>query len=240
MKDKHVLFNPLRIISPKLDSEAARLEDLHQQSVSETFTLEEGLIISLSKIIEMIRLIREAYAGTCDQKDLIGWDKLALEVDQQQKLILTNLTCSTTIPARECKTFILFPDHLGRVGNYLERIGNCWQIKCTDDLNFSDMANEEIEQTFKLMMDMMINFRDTLIAPNRFLLEHVVAQSKHLDEICQDWQLAHVERLLNGTCAPRASSVYLDVLESAQSLSRHVKDMAEKMLGFVELSQKEN
>ena len=105
-----------------------------------------------------------------------------------------------------------------------------------DGLNFSDIANQEVDQTFKLMLDMMINFRDTLIAPNSFLLEHVISQAKQLDQMCQDWQLAHVERLLNGSCAPRASSVYLDMLESTQSLGRHIKDMAEKMSRLVQES----
>ena len=99
------------------------------------------------------------------------------------------------------------------------------------------MANEEVDHTFKLTLDMMINFRDTLIAPNGFLLEHVISQAEQLDQMCQDWQLAHVERLLNGSCAPQASSVYLDLLESTQSLGRHLKDMAEKMHDFVHASR---
>jgi Na+/phosphate symporter len=133
----------------------------------------------------------------------------------------------------------MFPSHLGRVGDYSERILSCCDTKCSDDLNFSDMANQEVEQTFTLMLDMMVNFRDTLIAPNKFLLEHVISQAKELDQMCQDWQLAHVERLLNGSCAPRASSVYLDMLESTQSLGRHIKEMAQKMHSFVQESEKE-
>ncbi len=30
MKDKHVFFNPFRLISPKLDREASRLEELYE------------------------------------------------------------------------------------------------------------------------------------------------------------------------------------------------------------------
>ncbi|MBI5249449.1 MAG: hypothetical protein HY912_08135, partial [Desulfomonile tiedjei] len=53
MKDKRIFFNPLRMMSPKLDSEAEKLEDLHKTPVSEAFTLEEGLVVMLSKLIEM-------------------------------------------------------------------------------------------------------------------------------------------------------------------------------------------
>ena len=238
MKDKRIFFNPLRMISPKLDSEATRLEELHQQPVSAAFTFEEGLLVMLSKLIEMIRLTREAYVTNC-ANDLNVGRQLADQVDQQEKLLLTDLACGKSVPPELCKTFVMFPSHLGRVGDYSERILNCCDIKCSDGLNFSDMANQEVDQTFTLMLDMMVNFRDTLIAPNKFLLEHVISQAKELDQMCQDWQLAHVERLLDGSCAPRASSVYLDMLESTQSLGRHIKEIAQKMHSFVKESEKE-
>ncbi len=62
------------------------------------------------------------------------------------------------------------------------------------------------------------------------MLEHVIAQAKKLDEMCQSCQLKHVDRLLSGSIAPRASSPYLDILESAQSIGRHIKEMAERLL----------
>lgn len=235
VKDQRIFFNPVRMISPKLDSEATRLEELHQQPVSGSFTFEEGLLVMLSKLVEMIRLIHEAYVTDCADGLKVGWS-LAQQVDQQEKLLLTNLSCAESIPPELCKTFVMFPNRLGRVGDYLERIRACCDVKCRKGFNFSDKANEEVDRTFKLTLDMMINFRDTLIAPNGFLLEHVISQAKQLDQMCQDWQLAHVERLLSGSCAPRASSVYLDLLESTQSLGRHIKEMAEKMYGFVQAS----
>jgi Na+/phosphate symporter len=233
VKDKRIFFNPVRMISPRLDSEATRLEELHQQPVSESFTFEEGLLVMLSKLIEMVRLIHEAYM-TNSANGLKVCRSLAQQVDDQEKLLLSNLTCAASIPPELCKTFVMFPNRLGRVCAYLERILACCEVKCSKGLNFSDMANKEVDQTFKLTQDMMTNFRDTLIAPNGFLLEHVISQAKELDQMCQDWQLAHVERLLHESCAPRSSSVFLDLLESTQSLGRHIKEMAEKMHDFVQ------
>jgi Na+/phosphate symporter len=61
-------------------------------------------------------------------------------------------------------------------------------------------------------------------------LESVISKQASLDQKCQDWELAHVDRLLNGTASHLSSSVYLDILESTQNLSRHIKEMAERML----------
>ena len=236
VKDKRIFFNPVRMISPRLDSEATRLEELHRQPVSESLAFEEGLLVMLSKLIEMIRLIHEAHiTGSADGLE-VCWS-LAQQVDQQEKFLLADLTCSASIPPELCKTFVMFPNRLGRAGDYLERILACSEAKWREGLNFSDTANEEVDQTFKLTLDMMINFRDTLIAPNGFLLEHVISQAEQLDQLCQDWQLTHVERLLKGSCAPRVSSVFLDLLESTQSLGRHIREMAKKMHGFVQASR---
>ena len=130
MKDKRIFFNPVRMISPKLDSEATRLEELHQQPVSASFTFEEGLLVMLSKLIEMIRLTREAYVTNC-ANDLKVFRDLAEQVDQQEKLLLTNLACAESVPPELCKTFVMFPNHLGRVGDYSERILACCDVKCT-------------------------------------------------------------------------------------------------------------
>ncbi len=89
---------------------------------------------------------------------------------------------------------------------------------------------EEIKQLFADTIDVMNNFRDTLLAPNKYLLQHVISQLADLDQKCQDWQLAHVDRLLNGTASPHSTSLYLDMTDSTQNVIRHIKDMAERML----------
>jgi Na+/phosphate symporter len=86
---------------------------------------------------------------------------------------------------------------------------------------------------FKLAQELLVNFRDCIITPNTYLLEHVIKSATTLEDRCQDWQLAHVDRLLAGATAPKASSLYLDMLESTQSVSRHVREMAQKLLDLI-------
>ena len=58
MKDHRIVVNPFRMISPKLDSEALRLEEFHEKPFSETVALQEGLLIMVSKAIEITRLLQ--------------------------------------------------------------------------------------------------------------------------------------------------------------------------------------
>lgn len=232
MKDKHVFFNPLRMLSPKLDSEAIEIEELYQRPVSESMTLEEGLLVMLSKLIEMTKLLRESFSKVSDET-LQAALELGKEVHAIEKILTEGLACTLTEPPEICRLVIMFPVHLERMGDYLESIANCCKIRCRDGVPFTDKVAAEVEGMFTALLDIMKNFRDALVRPNKVILEYVVAESNNLDQTCQDLQLAHVERLLTGSTAPRSSSLYLDVVESTQSINRHVKTMAQEMLALV-------
>lgn len=237
MKDKRVFFNPIRMLSPKLDSEAIKIEELHQSPVSESLTLEEGLLVMLSKIIEMTRVVNLSFSKA-SMNEVDGAAALGADVHELEKLLTEKLTCAITDPPDMCRAVILFPAHLERVGDYLESILNCCRIRCQYAVPFVDKAVTEIEEMFTLLVEIMTNFRDAFIRPNKVLLEDVVQETKRLDQYCQDLQLSHVERLLTGSTAPKASSLYLDILESTQSINRHIRDMADKILSLMAEVQK--
>jgi len=232
MKDKRIVVNPFRMMSPKLDSEALKIEELHERPVSESFGLDEGLLVMLSKLLEMNRLIHQGFVKDCPE-ELNACDKLASEVHQQEKMLTNNIACSISVPKEICRGFILFPGHMERVGDYLESLLTCCRIRCHEGITFDDRANDEVNEMFGLTQDLLTNFRDCIITPNKYLLEHVIKSATALDEKGQEWQLAHVDRLLAGDTAPKASSLYLDMLESTQSVSRHVKEMAQKLLELI-------
>jgi Na+/phosphate symporter len=232
MKDKRIVVNPFRMMSPKLDSEALKIEELHERPVSEAFGLDEGLLVMLSKLLEMSRLIHEGFLKNCPE-ELNACDKLAVEVHQQEKMLTNNIACSISVPKEVCRAFILFPGHAERIGDYLESILTCCRIKCHEDITFDDRAMDEVNEMFRLSQSLLNDFRDCVITPNKFLLEHVIKSATTLDEKCQGWELAHVDRLLAGATAPKASSLYLDMLESTQSVSRHLKEMAQKLLDLI-------
>jgi len=232
MKDKRVFFNPIRMISPKLDSETLRLENLYQHPVSEALTLEEGLLVMLSKLIEMARLVRLGFISDC-QDEIQACEVLGKEVHDQEKVLTSNLACSLTEPQHVCRAIILFPVHLERIGDFLEGILNCCRIKTRDSVPLSEKGLFEIDDLLKSVLEMLKNLRDSIITPNKYLLTHIISEEKRLDQLCQDLQMAHVDRLLDGSAAPRSSSLYLDFLESIQALMRHVRAMAENLIAVL-------
>src|SRR5271157_3785198 len=193
MKEKALFFEPFRIISPGLNAEALRLGDLHRRPVSEAVSLQEGLLVMSSKIIEMIRLLSKCVVSG-SQKQMDACESLAKEVDQQEKMLTGDLVSSKLRPDR-LKGLIRFPYRMERIGDMLETILNCCRIKARDGLPFTDKAHAELGQLFAFLLEMMTNLRDALVTPNKVILEHIMSQSKRLSQTLLDFRLAHWKRL---------------------------------------------
>jgi Na+/phosphate symporter len=69
------------------------------------------------------------------------------------------------------------------------------------------------------------NLRDAFITPNKFLLDHILSEVKTMGQMLQDFRLAHWDRLAAGFCSPRASSMYLDILDSSRSINEYIEKM---------------
>jgi Na+/phosphate symporter len=102
---------------------------------------------------------------------------------------------------------------------------------------YTDKTYAEVKEMFDVIIDMFANFRDAIMVPNQFVLEHVIKLETNLGQMCNALQLAHVDQLLSGEIIPRASSPYMDILDSAQSLGQHVREMAKKILSLENTSR---
>ncbi len=236
MKEKQVFFNPFRIISPKLNAEASRLEEIFESPPSEITCLEEGLLVMISKLIEMNKVLYKSLimfdpvkAATCES--------LGQQIHDEEKTLTGDIVCSPTTTGPILKALVLFPGRLERVGDFLESILNVARIKARDAIPFSDKANAELTELFDLMNDMLKNFRDMIATRNRDLLSHVRAQQKKIAQMTIDFGLAHEDRLISGLCAPVASSLYLDILDSIKSANRNVSALTESLVQLAESGQ---
>lgn len=236
MKDQHVLFNPFRMLSPKLDAEAIRLEVLHEQPVSESLTLEEGLLTMTSKLIEMTRcLSKYALSVSADQMDKC--QVLGEQVHDQEAFLTKNLVVAD-VSSELRRGLLRFPYRLERIGDLLESILRCCRIKARDGIPFSDIANAELEQMFSSLLELMINLRDAFRAPNKALLRVIISQTKRLSQMVDDFRLAHWERLEAGFCAVAASSLYRDILDSVKWITEYLEKMAVTLLEIGEAREK--
>lgn len=230
MKNTEVFFNPFRLISPKLNAEASRLEEMFQASPEEVTCLEEGLLVMTGKLVQITRLIRKALIMPEPEK-LTECDRLAREIHDEEKGLTGDLVCSPSETTGDVlKIVVLFPGRLERVGDLLESIVNVIRIKARQGVPFSDKAMAEIDQLFNVFTEMLVNFRDVLLTRNRTLLEKILQQADRVGELAIDFSLAHEDRLLEGLCSPLASSLFLDILDSVKQSAIHFRQMSESLL----------
>jgi Na+/phosphate symporter len=224
MKDEHLLLNPFRMLSPNLDHEIEHFEELHQRPVSEEITLGEGLLVMISKVIEMCRLLSESvFTGSRSQMDKC--EALAHDVDQQEN-VLTRQLIESDLEGDLLKGLIRFPYRLERIGDMLESILNCCRIKARFGLPFSDDAYREIDELFTSLIKMMTNLRDAFILPNEVVLEAILSEGKKVSWTVEECVVAHWMRLEAGLSAVEASSMYRDILDSMKLINEYLVKMA--------------
>ncbi|MFH1115509.1 MAG: hypothetical protein V1792_16495 [Pseudomonadota bacterium] len=229
MKDKNVFFNPFRLISPTLDSEASRIEELYETPPTDVTCLEEGLLVMCSKLIEMTDCVRKSLIVT-DQGKMAKCEMLGKEIHDEEKGLTGDLVCYPDTKGDVLKAIVLFPGRLERVGDLIESILNVSRIKSRDGIPFSDKALKELTELFSLFTEALRTFRDVLLNRNQTVLEALLKQQDKLAQMTIDFGLAHEDRLLEGLCSPKASSLYLDILDSVKNANAHIKDMSEILL----------
>jgi Na+/phosphate symporter len=229
MKDKNVFFNPFRLISPKLDREATRLEELYESPPAEMTCLEEGLLVMLTKLMDMTTLAYKSLI-IADPEKIKKCDALGQEIHQEEKQLTGDLVCSPATTGEVLKTLVIFPGHLERVGDYVESVINCARIKARDSIPFSDKAHAELTELFGLLSDILMNVREALAKSSWDTLEPVREKQKKLAQMTVDFALAHEDRLLEGLCSPKASSLYLDIMDSVKGANEHLVRIVDSLL----------
>lgn len=236
MKEKQIFFNPFRLISPTVDAEASRIRELFEARPEDMTCLEEGLIVMCNKLIGMTELLHKTLV-VHDPAKIQRCEELAREIHDEEEGLTGNLVCYPGTPAAVLRTVVLFPGRLERVGDLLESIVNVCRIKARDGIPFSERAQRELGELFNLFADMLRNFRDVLTTRNKLLLEHIIDQGKKVTQITLDFNVAHEERLCEGFCSPKASSLYLDILDSIRYADHHIVDMAQALLSVAKTSE---
>jgi phosphate:Na+ symporter len=226
MKEPRVFVNPLRILSLRLDREAVRLDD--RRTAPQEVSFEESLITTAGKIMDIIRLISKCIV-TGDTSEMDRGAALAEDVHQQEKM-LTKTLLSSGVRGELFKGLVRFPSRLERIGDTLETILRCCRIKAREGISFSDKAEEELGQLFAMLLEMMNNVRDAFRTPNKLFLESIISQGRQLTGMLGDSRLAHWERMEAGFCSPRASSVFLEVLDSMKLMNEYIQKMCNTLI----------
>ena len=230
MKNEELFYNPFKMLSPKLTGEIEHMEGLYEKPVSDELSLQEGLLVMTSKLIEMCRMLSKCIV-TGSEVQMARCETFVNEIRAQEK-ILTKEVLESNLKGKLMKGLIRFPYRLERISEMLESILLCCRDKAASGTPFSEKAHSELDQIFNVLMEMMVNLRDGFRAPNRVILEAVIAGGKRTAQLIEDSKLAHWERLEAGFCSVDASSVFRAILDSAKSANEYLVKLADTLLSL--------
>jgi Na+/phosphate symporter len=220
MNEQGVFLNPLHSVSASLSTETIRLDAQYKRSVPEPVSLQTGLLVMIDKAIDVTKILSKCMDNGAYER----LDKAAVSVQgiHYQEKVLTAGLVSPNMSGQMLKGAIELPGSLERIGDMLECIANCYRVKSQNHITFSDRAHAELDQLFAFLLDRMINLRDALETPNQVLLDHIIFHGEEVSRALHSFRFAHWVRLKAGFCAPHASSIYLDLLDSMKTINEYL------------------
>ena len=168
--------------------------------------------------LQSIELLKQAEKKARDvhlkEKELTAWivDRVSKEED-----------------SGELSALAFVPGHLERIGDSVEDVLSCIRTMLKEGTLFTDRARGEVNTLFEKSIELLECVRDILHSRNKVLIRHVREEGEKLHRLSRGYALAHEERLIQGLCMPKASSVFLAFLDSFTEIERHTRQIVDRL-----------
>jgi Na+/phosphate symporter len=114
-------------------------------------------------------------------------------------------------------------------GSALDNLAEKMAIKVESNILLSEKALKEIEHIFGLILDQHRDVKDLVLTRNPHLKHTIKEEKEKIIRAADEYAIVHEERLIAGVCMPKASYLYLDIIESFKRIAKGVNDFAEKV-----------
>jgi Na+/phosphate symporter len=183
------------------------------------------------KVLEMLHLARDAFRRQ-DSQRLERTADLGREIHEREKELTQRIPgrfagLSGSIVEAE---FSFLPMHLERIGDNVEFLVRAIHRTIADGVPFSERAITEIDTLFEKIIELVECVRDAIGTENKVLMRHVIEEGRNCERLLSEFALFHQERLIQGLCSPKSSSVYLAILDYLKGIEEHVRQMAQVLL----------
>jgi Na+/phosphate symporter len=182
------------------------------------------------KAAAMLQIVRDAFR-TQRTASLAAADQLGHEIHRHEKTLMETLITVADVSTRprSDEDTVFVPMHLERVGDNLEALVGAIRKMISEGILFTDRAVREMNSLLEMTIELLECVRDALRTGNRTLLRNIVAVSRQLDLMANEFALFHEQRLIEGVCQPRASSLYLAMFDYLKGIEWHARQIGEKL-----------
>ncbi len=129
----------------------------------------------------------------------------------------------------DIRAYVSVPGHIERIGDYTEDIIGCIRTKISEGILFTDKAVSEVNFLVERLQEVLKNTSDIILARNRIIREYIKESAAEIGRSANEFATSHEERLVEGLCTPKASPLFLDIMDALKGIAWHAKEIAEKL-----------
>lgn len=203
---------------------------MEQKATFADFDLDE-------EILKMFYLAKEMFVITwdgfrkMDKQRLHEAQKIGKELHEKEK-VLTHSIMKRHSRGENVSDEITvghIPSHLERIGDNIELLLRCSASIIHDGVCFSDRAISEIDTLFDKAIEILHSASDAFKTNDKEKLRKVREEGRKFQEIIREYSLSHYDRLIEGVCMPKASSLYLAILDYLSGIEKHIRNIVDRM-----------
>jgi Na+/phosphate symporter len=178
-------------------------------------------------VIEMLRLTRDTFQkySAASLQDI---SDIGRHVHHHEKRLTDHIAMQLrehpfSLGPAEHLAFV--PAALERIGDSVEALARCIALLHREDISISEKGHTEVMDLFDRAIEMVEGVSAALHHGRFDALGQVREAGDTFQAYCNEISLRHQDRLLRGVCKPRASSVFLSMLDSFREIERYVHRM---------------
>lgn len=178
---------------------------------------------------ENLALSMEAFF-TLDEEKIARVYEMEKEVDYLCSAITDYLVMlnQKNVPIKDVKHidgYFHVVSDLERISDHAENIAEFAQTKKRDNIQISEKATAELEYMFEKVNRIIGYAVATFTEQTEEHLKEIVRLENEVDELEKKGQLAHVKRVYNNECSPKAV-IFTDMLSNLERVSDHATNIA--------------
>ena len=150
------------------------------------------------------------------------------------RIITSNLPFTEEVVKKSTKNeaekkFINVLPHLQLMAVNIRNLINENKKRIESNLPFTDKAIHEIEDLLTLMQTQFQDTTDYVLTANPHLKMHIRTVMENLLKRAEECVAGHETRLITGVCMPKASYLYLAIVNSIRGVSSELTNFSEKL-----------
>lgn len=198
---------------------------------TEIRSTEERLLLMCQTAEEMLQMSYETLKH--EQIDLGDMaEKLGALIAEEQREILESVVERAARFPDKLATFrryVAIVAHIERIGDYTVIILQAIRDKMETQARFCPAGMRELKFLFESLQYLLRCARDAIQTGNPILSRYIGDTTNTLDASADQAARDHMNRVLAGECDPKATPIFLDLLDSLKGIVRHMRLLAESL-----------